>query len=276
MEGLLAEFAEVSISNEQLADLLLETADLLEIQRANKHRANAWRKASAVVRKLEQPIAELYRSEGFDALDRLPNIGETIGRAIECYVKTGVVPLRNRLKGQLRPAILFTTVSSIGIELAQRIHDHLHIESLHELYRAARDGRLAKVPGMGEKRIRAVRESLAGRFSLTKPNTSPSISDLLALDAEYRRLAESDGLPTIAPYRFNPDRIAWLPIWHTRKGDRNYTVMYSNTARANALGKTRDWVVILLDEPSEQGQWTVITAEYGLAAGKRIVRGVDR
>ena len=137
--------------NERLAELLDEVADLLESQHANEFRTRAWRKAANTVRALASPVRELYTEEGFDGLDRLPNVGSNIGRAIEFYLRTGFIPMLNRLRGEVRPAAVFETIPDIGPELAKRIHDVLHIESLHELQQAARDGRLAKVPGMGPK-----------------------------------------------------------------------------------------------------------------------------
>jgi putative hydrolase len=101
----------------------------------------------------------------------------------------------------------------------------------------------------------------------------PPVAELLDIDAEYRRLAAKDRLPRIAPKRFNPTGEAWLPIQHTHRGDRHYTVLFSNTAKAHELGTTKDWVVIYRDDAKGDGQWTVITAGLGKLRGGRIVRG---
>ena len=61
-----------------------------------------------------------------------------------------------------------------------------------------------------------------------------------------------------------------MPILHTHRGKRHYTVLFSNTARAHELGTTHDWVVIYRDG---DGQWTVVTALFGDLKGRRIVRG---
>jgi hypothetical protein len=178
---------------------------------------------------------------------------------------------------------MFATIAAIGPELAHRIHEHLGIETIAELEAAANDGRLARVPGFGPKRLRAVRESLAGRFSRRSPQPErrvyqePSeevpVQELLDIDDEYRRLARQGKLPRIAPRRFNPTREAWLPILHTQRGDHQYTALFSNTARAHEMGTLHDWVVIYRDDDGDQGRWTVITSQYGSTRGKRIVRG---
>ena len=66
---------------------------------------------------------------------------------------------------------------------------------------------------------------------------------------------------------------AWLPILHTQRGDRHYTAMFSNTARAHRLGTTHDWVILYQDGESGAHQCTVITSHQGPLEGRRIVRG---
>src|SRR5947209_1109609 len=63
----------------------------------------------------------------------------------------------------------------------------------------------------------------------------PPIDELLDVDREYRERARSGSLRTIAPRRFNPLRLKWLPVLHTRRGTRDYSALFSNTARAHQL-----------------------------------------
>lgn len=101
----------------------------------------------------------------------------------------------------------------------------------------------------------------------------PSVAELLAVDARYRELASKGALPTIAPRRFNPERVAWLPVLHTECGGYHVTALFSNTARAHALGTTRDWVVIAYEDARGEGQCTVVTERRGALSGLRVVRG---
>jgi putative hydrolase len=52
--------------------------------------------------------------------------------------------------------------------------------------------------------------------------------------------AEADTLPKIAPQRFNPEGLAWLPVPHINKAAWHFTALYSNTARAHALERTHN------------------------------------
>ncbi|MEQ8787819.1 MAG: helix-hairpin-helix domain-containing protein [Pirellulaceae bacterium] len=274
------------LTNEQVAASLEETADLLESQGANPFRVRAYRKAAGTIRGLRGSLERMFAAEGPEGLMRLPGIGRSLGQSIGHMLRTGRLPLLQRLRGEDAPERLFMTVADIGPKLAQRIHEELEIETLAELEAAAHDGRLAEVQGMGKKRLRAVRESLAGRFARQPRGVQPPsrqtdarsggedvpVAELLDIDQEYRRRAKQGSLPRIAPRRFNPTHEAWLPVLHTQRSDRHYTALFSNTARAHELAATRDWVVIYRDD-HDDGQWTVITSRFGALGGRRVVRG---
>jgi hypothetical protein len=97
---------------------------------------------------------------------------------------------------------------------------------------------------------------------------------LLDVDREYRQNSAAGKLPKIAPKRFNPRNLAWLPILHTDRGSWHFTALYSNTARAHELGRTDDWVVVYFYAGDHQeGQNTIVTETHGPMQGERVVRG---
>lgn len=278
------------LDNAEIAERLGKIAALLEAQGANPFRVRAYRTAAETLKGLDEPVADILRREDIGGLERLPGIGRSLAHTIDGIVRTGRCALLDRLQAASTPEKLFATVPDIGPGLARQIHEQLGIETLADLEAAARDGRLAQVSGMGPKRVRAVRESLAGRFrreTSVKPaapsaraapsagdsSDEPPVAELLEVDRRYRLLAELGRLPRIAPRRFNPTQEAWLPVLHAQHGSRHYTALYSNTARAHELGTTRDWVVITREDPEGQGQWTVITGRYGKLRDRRVVRG---
>jgi DNA polymerase (family 10) len=101
----------------------------------------------------------------------------------------------------------------------------------------------------------------------------PPVKLLLEIDDRYRTRAEAGRLRTIAPRRFNPERKSWLPILHVERDGWSLTAIYSNTARAHDLGRTRDWVVIYFERDGHEGQCTVVTETRGDLEGRRVVRG---
>jgi hypothetical protein len=260
-----------------VARRLEEVARLLEIQRADVHRVRAWRSAASRVRRLDRSVAEVLREEGTGGLKRLPDVGPVISRAIQSLVVTGRLPVLERLRGEIEPDRLLASVPGIGRKLAARLHGELDIATLEDLEAAAQSGRLGSVAGFGAKRVAGILDTLASRLErarFPRPATREApVSELLEVDAEYRRNAAAGELPRIAPRRFNPKREAWLPILHSERGGREYTALYSNTARAHELGRTRDWVVIYHDGPDGEHRETVVTVRGGALRGKRVVRG---
>ena len=264
--------------NRAVAARLDEVARLLAEQGANPFRVAAYRRAAETVRRLRRSVAALLREEGLEGLERLPGIGPRLARAIHTLVETGRLPMLERLRGESDAVALLASVPGVGPVLAERLHRELGIDSLEELEAAAHDGRLATVAGLGEKRVAGIRDSLAGRLARVRPPgeppaDEPPVAELLDVDREYRTAAAAGRLPRIAPRRFNPERRAWLPVLHTERGGRHYTALFSTTARAHELGRTRDWVVLYVDGGQGERQYTVVTARRGVLTGRRVVRG---
>jgi DNA polymerase (family X) len=102
----------------------------------------------------------------------------------------------------------------------------------------------------------------------------PPVGVLLAIDRQYREQSALGTLPTIAPIRFNPGHEAWLPVLHTERDGWQFTALFSNTAQAHQLKRTRDWVLVFnYDSENRESQHTVVTETHGALAGKRVVRG---
>ncbi len=273
---------QATVNNARVAEVLRSIAERLSEQQANPFRVSAYRNAANTVEQLDAEVCHILKNEGLEGLQRLPGIGERLAATIEEIVRMGRSAVLDRVNGQTDPAQLFRRVPGIGPVLAQQIHETLHVESLQALELAAHDGRLATVPGIGARRLVAIQMGLAGLLGrqyrpAATQQTRPSIDDLLYIDAQYRKKAQAGGLPTIVPSRFNPKHEAWLPVWHTQQNGWDYTVLFSNTARAHELKRTYDWVVIYFDNEAHQGgQSTLVTEYQGSLAGRRVVRGRER
>lgn len=269
-------------SNDWIADRLQEVGDLLELQGAGPFRVRAYRQGAAAVRAWNRDVKQVFLGEGRDGLEALSGIGPSLSAAMAELVATGRLRLLDRLRGAVSPEEVFTTLPGVGPELAHRIHEELGADTLEELERAAWDGRLEEVPGFGSRRVETLQAVLAqrlsarraaARWSPPRSDESPSVLEFLSVDREYRTRAASGKLRRIAPHRFNPQRVPWLPILHTERGSWAFQALFSNTARAHRLEKTDDWVVIYYARDGEEGQATVVTETQGPLAGKRVVRG---
>jgi hypothetical protein len=251
--------------NREITKKLLEFADLLEQQDANRFRVGAYRRAAGTISGLTTSVQDILEEKGFDGLVALPNIGEGIARAVQEMISSGRWSQLDRLRGSLEPTRLFATVPGIGKALAERIHDNLSVDTLEALEVAAYDGRLQEVPGIGLRRVQMLRAALAEMLSRRlrarpiRPVEEPSVELILGIDREYREKAESGRLNTIL---------------HSQKNEWHFTALYSDTARAHQLQRTHDWVVVYFyDDDHREGQRTVVTEARGPLSGKRVVRG---
>ena len=269
--------------NRQIADRFDEMASLLENRHANDFRIRAYRRGARVLRELLTPVEAIFADSGRKGLEELPGIGQSLALAIDRYLHTGRIPQLKQLRDADSPENRFRSVSGVGPKLAERIHDELHVDTLGELQAAAIDGSLQDVDGIGPRRAQAVRDSIEARSRQLsaiqraprdeRHHDEPPVAELLSVDAEYREKVAGDTLMRIAPKRFNPTGQTWLPVMHTHREDRHYSVMFSNTAHAHELGMTHDWVIIHRTDRKHHGQWTVITSLLGTLKGRRIVRG---
>ena len=261
---------------------LREAATLLSHQHDNPYRVGAFRRAADAVAALDRDLRVIMEQGGIEVLEQIPGIGRGLAAALAEMVRTGRWAYLDRLRGSAEPQAVFCAIPGVGPQLAKRLHEMLHVETLEQLESAIYDPDATKVAGIGPRRLSMLRASLAQmlariRSVRTPPADEPPVDVLLDVDREYRAKVGTDELRRIAPKRFNPKGDAWLPILHTTRGKWHFTALFSDTARAHELGRVRDWVVIYFHADSGgEAQRTIVTETRGILAGRRVVRGRER
>ena len=148
-------------TNVELAEALEQMAEVL-VRRGepNPYRVQAYLQAAGMLRELDEPVAALYGEGGRDALTTLPGVGVSLAHHIAQYVETGRIGLRDRLLRAEDPVALLSSLPGVSRGLAKRLVGELGIESLAELERAAHDGRLQDLDGVGPRTTEAIRLQL--------------------------------------------------------------------------------------------------------------------
>jgi hypothetical protein len=267
------------MNNDAIARKLHEYAEYLEGEGANIHRVRAYRRAAQTIRELDRPVADILTEKGRGGIDALPGVGASLAYNIEGLIRAGEFSTLRPAGGHIDPERLLTSLPGVGPRLARVLHERLGVSSLEEMERAAHDGRLTQA-GVGPKRLRGLIDALAGRLArsrLPEPvRGEPPIDELLAVDAEYRRQSDGGNLPRVTPRRFNAENEPWLPLYITDRGGWRFRALFSNTALAHRLQRTRDWVVLSFHDGFTSGQRTVVTETIGDLRGRRVVRGRER
>jgi len=142
--------ATMPIHNADIAAVFEEIADRLEIQGANAFRIRAYRNAARTLGELPQEARALV-DKGED-LTRLPGIGDDLAAKVREIAETGHCSLLDRLRRELPPAVTeLLQIPGLGPKRVKALYHDLEVETVEQLYRAARDGRIRALPGFGEK-----------------------------------------------------------------------------------------------------------------------------
>ncbi|MHB0912912.1 MAG: DNA polymerase/3'-5' exonuclease PolX [Armatimonadota bacterium] len=154
--------------NADVAELLENIGDMLEIKGESTFRVRAYRDAARSVLSLNEPVEEIVRE---DRLEEIPGVGESIAAKIREYVETGHLDYYDQLRKEVDPGVAeLLEVPGIGPKKARRFHEELGISSVDELEEAARDHRLSTLSGIGPKteaNILASIERMRGRTERT-------------------------------------------------------------------------------------------------------------
>lgn len=189
------------MDNPEIARILEEVADILEIQNANPFRIRAYRNATRTVETLTVPLRKWVQEDR--PLTDLPGIGKEMANHIREMVETGTLGFRDELLAEVpRSLIELMRLPGLGPKKAKKIHDELRISSVEELEAAAKEGRIASLPGFGarsqEKILAGIEEyRLHGsRFLLT--DAERFVEPLLAY---LRETPEVERLEVAGSYR---------------------------------------------------------------------------
>ena len=149
------------MQNADIARLLGEVADLLEISEGNPFKVRAYRNAARTVADHPDPLAELVKGGAFDLTD-LPGIGGGIAKEITALVATGTLPQRQQLVAIIPPGLLdLLRIPGLGPKRVKLFHDQLKVNSVADLKEALDQGKIGTLGGFGPKLLDKIREGVA-------------------------------------------------------------------------------------------------------------------
>jgi DNA polymerase (family 10) len=139
------------MENIAIARLLDETAALLEIDAADPFRIRSYRRAAEAVEQQTTQLAALVSSDPKQLL-AIPGIGKGMAANICELVSTGTMPIRAELLTKYKPTMLeLLRLPGMGPKTVALVWSALGVCDIDALEAAAREGKLAGLPRMGEK-----------------------------------------------------------------------------------------------------------------------------
>ena len=131
----------MNVTNQQVAHVFEQLADLMEIRGDNGFRVRAFRRAAQAVENLSEEAASMLASK---ALKDIPGIGAGAIKRIGEILETGTCADLTQLKQELPPGLLdMLNVSGLGPKKVKLFYYELSIDSVDALEAAARAGALS-------------------------------------------------------------------------------------------------------------------------------------
>lgn len=145
-------------TNQTAAQALEEVATLMRIAGENDFKAIAFDKAARTVESLDEPLATVI-DEG--RIMSVPGIGKSIASDLVALKETGTMPVLESLRASIPEGLVqWLDISGLGPKNIAKIHKALEITTIAELKSACLDGRVASLPGLGEKSAAKILKSI--------------------------------------------------------------------------------------------------------------------
>jgi len=169
------------LDNAAIARILREIADLLEIKNDNPFKIRAYRNGADIVSNHPHAFAALDANE----LRGIPGIGKDLAARIREIVETGDAQYHRELVAEFPPTILdLLHLQGVGPKTVAVLYRDLNVRTVDDLERAAHEGRIRSLKGMGAKKEALILKALeerkrhAGRHLL--PDTDSAAAALVA------------------------------------------------------------------------------------------------
>lgn len=148
-----------SITNNDVVALLEKIAQLLELAGENPFKSRAYTRAAKTIELLTEPVSTLVHEERLGDVD---GIGAALEEKITEFVTTGRSSYCEDLMSKF-PATLFELfeLQGLGAKKIHQLHKELHVASIDDLESVCKSGKVAALPGFGEKSAANIEKAIA-------------------------------------------------------------------------------------------------------------------
>jgi len=144
--------------NKELARIFERMADMLEFLGDNPYRISTYRRVAEVLSELGEDVEELVRT---GKIYHIHGIGQSSIEKIMEYLRTGKVSAYEELRQKVPEDLLeLLEVPGIGVKTLRLAYDRLKVRTKEDFINAVKSGKLAFLPGMGEKKIQNILRGL--------------------------------------------------------------------------------------------------------------------
>jgi len=153
---------ESRLENKDIARVLWETADLMEIAAEDSFRIRSYRNGATAVEGYPERIADILGDPQRKVTD-IPGIGKGLAHVLAEIAERGSCERRDLLLEKFPPTALeFLKIQGLGPKSIALIFEHFRISTIDELERLCQEQKLRTLPRMGAKLEEKVLRSIAG------------------------------------------------------------------------------------------------------------------
>jgi len=170
------------VKNREVAGLLYEMAELLELHAENRFKIIAFSKAARAIESLPEDISLVCKEK---RLQSIPGVGKVIAQKVEEYLRTGKILAHEELLAKTPPGLVkLLQISGLGPKTVFMLHEKLNITNLEELENAAKEHRIRRLPRMGPTRetniLKSIERYKKRSTRILFSTAEPIVNDILA------------------------------------------------------------------------------------------------
>src|SRR5581483_2510438 len=161
------------MENREIARLLWETADLMEIAGEDSFRIRSYRNAASVIEGYPEPVSAILKDPARKVTE-IPGIGKGIASALEEIEQRGSFERRDQMLEVYPPTALeLLKIQGLGPKGIRTLFEHYRVSTIDGLEKICQEQKLRELPRMGAKLEEKVLRSIAayrqraGRFLLS-------------------------------------------------------------------------------------------------------------
>jgi DNA polymerase (family 10) len=137
------------MTNKEIADILTQIGDMLDILGENRFKVIAYRRAAENILNLGRDLRAYWQA---GTLQELQGIGPAIADKIDEMLTTGRLEYYERLQDQVPAGVVsLLEIPDVGPKTAKLLWESLGLQSVPDVEAAARSGRLRELPGLGAR-----------------------------------------------------------------------------------------------------------------------------
>jgi DNA polymerase (family 10) len=185
------------MENIEIARLLAETADLMEIADEDAFRIRSYRNGASAIEGLAGRVVDILADPAQKITD-IPGIGKGLAAVLAEIAARGSFERRDQLLERYPPTALeMLRIQGLGPKTIRLLWEHFRVSTLEDLERLCREHRLQELPRMGSKLEEKILKGIsqyrqsAGRFLV---NYAAGIADDLTA-----WLGETPGVEQVTP-----------------------------------------------------------------------------